>query len=40
MFAFPTAIIELRGSLLVTNAQLNAVSNPKLPFTVLEFPIV
>lgn len=39
LFAFPTAIIELRGNLLVTNAQLNAVSNPRLPFTVLEFPM-
>jgi Cu-Zn family superoxide dismutase len=39
LFAFPTAIIELRGSLLVTNAQLNAVSSPELPFTVLECPM-
>jgi len=39
LFAFPTAIIELRGSLLVTNAQLNAVSNPRLPFTVLQLPV-
>jgi Cu-Zn family superoxide dismutase len=39
LLAFPTAIIELRGRLLVTNAQLNAVPNPRLPFTVLEFPM-
>jgi hypothetical protein len=38
LLAFPTAIIELHGALLVTNAQLNAVSNPTLPFTVLELP--
>jgi hypothetical protein len=38
-FAFPTALAELRGRLLVTNAQLDAVSNPKLPFVVLDLPL-
>jgi Cu-Zn family superoxide dismutase len=38
-FAFPTALAELRGRLLITNSQLNAGSNPVLPFTVLDLPL-
>jgi hypothetical protein len=38
-FAFPTALAELRGRLLVTNSQLNAGSNPQLPFTVADLPL-
>ncbi len=38
-FAFPTALAELHGRLLVTNSQLNAGSNPKLPFTVVDLPL-
>ena len=38
-FAFPTALAKLRGRLLITNAQLNAPTNPKLPFTVLDLPL-
>jgi len=37
--AFPTALAELRGRLLITNSQLNAVANPRLPFGVLDLPI-
>ena len=37
--AFPTAIAQLRGHLLITNSQLNATASPKLPFTVLDLPI-
>ena len=37
-FAFPTALARLRGRLLITNAQLNAPTSPKLPFTVLDLP--
>jgi hypothetical protein len=37
--AFPTALAELRGRLLITNAQLNAAAAPKLPFTVLDLPL-
>ena len=37
--AFPTALTELRGRLLITNAQLNAGANPTLPFTVLDLPL-
>jgi superoxide dismutase, Cu-Zn family len=36
--AFPTALARLEGRLLVTNAQLDAGSNPALPFTVLDMP--
>lgn len=36
--AFPTGLAELRGRLLITNAQLDA-SSPKLPFTVLDLPL-
>ena len=39
LFAFPTALARLRGRLLVSNAQLNAPTNPKLPFTVLDLPL-
>lgn len=38
-FAYPTGLAELRGRLLVTNSQLNARSNPKLPFTVVDLPL-
>ena len=38
-FAFPTALAVLRGRLLITNAQLNAGANPKLPFTVADLPL-
>jgi Cu-Zn family superoxide dismutase len=38
-FAFPTALAALHGRLLVTNSQLNAGSNPKLPFTVVDLPL-
>jgi superoxide dismutase, Cu-Zn family len=38
LLAFPTAIIELHGALLVTNSQLDAGSAATLPFTVLELP--
>jgi hypothetical protein len=37
--AFPTALAEIRGRMLVTNSQLNAGSNPALPFTVLDLPL-
>jgi Cu-Zn family superoxide dismutase len=37
--AFPTALAELRGRLLVTNSQLNAASDPTLPFNVLDLPL-
>ena len=35
---FPTALTKLHRRLLITNAQLN-VSNPKLPFTMLDLPL-
>lgn len=38
-FVFPTALIAMRNRLLITNAQLNVVGNPQLPFTVLDFPL-
>jgi Cu-Zn family superoxide dismutase len=38
-FTYPTSLAELRGRLLVTNSQLNARSNPKLPFTVVDLPL-
>jgi Cu-Zn family superoxide dismutase len=38
-FAFPTALAELHGRLLVTNAQLNATADPSLPFTVVDLPL-
>jgi hypothetical protein len=37
--AFPTALAALRGRLLITNSQLNAGANPRLPFTVADFPL-
>src|SRR5262249_5129299 len=37
--AFPTALAELHGRLLITNAQLNAAANPQLPFTILDLPL-
>jgi hypothetical protein len=37
--AFPTALAEIRGRLLVTNSQLNAGSTPTLPFNVLDLPL-
>jgi Cu-Zn family superoxide dismutase len=38
-FAFPTALAQLHGRLLVTNSQLNAGANPTLPFTVVDLPL-
>jgi sugar lactone lactonase YvrE len=38
-FAFPTALAELRGRLLVTNSQLDAGASPSLPFTVSDLPL-
>lgn len=38
-FAFPTALGALGSRLLVTNAQLNAVGSPQLPFTVVDLPL-
>ena len=38
-FAFPTALATLHGRLLITNAQLNAGANPRLPFTVADLPL-
>jgi Cu-Zn family superoxide dismutase len=35
-FAFPTALARIGDRLLVTNAQLDAVANPVLPFTVVD----
>src|SRR5262249_21726553 len=37
--AFPTALAQLHGRLLVTNSQLNAGPNPTLPFNVLDLPL-
>lgn len=39
LFAFPTALAELHGRLLVTNSQLDATAAPQLPFTVLDLPL-
>lgn len=38
-FAFPTSIGELRGRLLITNSQLDAGADARLPFTVLDLPL-
>ena len=38
-FAFPTALAELRGRLLVANSQLDAGNDPTLPFTVVDLPL-
>ena len=38
-FAFPTALATLSDRLLVTNAQLDAPTDPKLPFTVVDPPL-
>jgi hypothetical protein len=37
--AFPTALAESRGRLLITNSQLNAGTNANMPFTVLDLPL-
>ena len=37
--AFPTALAQLRGRLLVTNSQLDTGATPRLPFTVLDLPL-
>ena len=39
VLAFPTALANLRGRLLITNSQLNAGASPKLPFTVVDVPL-
>jgi sugar lactone lactonase YvrE len=38
-FAFPTALAKLGDRLLVTNAQLDAPTDPTLPFTVADLPL-
>jgi Cu-Zn family superoxide dismutase len=38
-FAYPAGLADMRGRLLVTNAQFNAAPDPLLPFTVLDLPL-
>jgi sugar lactone lactonase YvrE len=38
-FAFPTALAKLGDRLLVTNSQLNAPTDPLLPFTVVDLAL-